>query len=104
MWTGLYRHLRQQRCSGGTCGAKKRLTSEAIERLPRIKRRRTGTWGTVPWELYRFCDAWGVNGFSVYVAFNRLTSADVTRLMTTDGRALSVCESSASNHFVNPNS
>ena len=73
-------------------------------RLPRIKRQRTGTGGTVPWVPYRFCDAWGVNGFSVYVAFNRLTSADVTRLMTTDGRALSVCESSASNHFVNPNS
>ena len=62
-------------------------------RLPRIKRQRTGTGGTVPWVPYRFCDAWGVIGFSVYVAFNRLASSDVTRLMTTDGRAFCVRES-----------
>ena len=69
-------------------------------RLPRIKRQRTGTGGTVPWVPYRFCDAWGVYGFSVYVAFNRLASYDVTPLMTTDRRACCVRESSASVDFL----
>ena len=73
-------------------------------RLPRIKRQRTGTGGTVPWVPHRFCDAWGVIGFSVYVAFNRLASSDATPLMTTDRLAFCVRESSASVDFFNPNS
>ena len=53
---------------------------------PRSKRQRTSTGGTVPWVPHRFSDAWGISGFCVYVAFNRLAFNDVSPLLATDVR------------------
>ena len=85
MRTRLHWDRGQQRRLSGTGGAKKRQTAEELVQ-PRSKRQRTSTGGTVPWVPHRFSDAWGISGFCVYVAFNRLAFNDVSPLLATDVR------------------